>query len=106
MNKKRKSAEVKKPAQIQITGYQTIPPTEGLSVNPNNPTHHADIINVLFSNEGLALISFFSRTPGLNVEECRVSFSHALAKKIVDLLCQHLNYYPQSASPQIETKKS
>lgn len=105
MNKKRKAVEVKKPAQIQIKGYQIIPPTEGLSVNPNNPTHHADIINVLFSNEGLALISFFSRTPGLNVEECRVSFSHALAKKIVDLFCQQLNYYPQCASQKIETEK-
>lgn len=105
MDKKEKSTKVEKPIEIQIRGKQPIPPIEDLSVNPNNPTHHADIINLLFSNDGLAMISFFSRTPGLNVEECRVSFSHALAKKIVDLLCEQLNYYPQSASPQIETKK-
>ncbi|MCG2709369.1 MAG: hypothetical protein L6246_03480 [Thermodesulfovibrionales bacterium] len=103
--KKKKADEVKKPTQIQIKGYQTIPPTEGLPINSNIPTHHADIINILFSNDGLALISFFSRAPGLNVEECRVSFSHALAKKIVDLVCQHLNYYPQSSAQQIEKQK-
>ena len=99
MDKKEKSAEAIKPIQIQIKGNEPIPQTENLPINPNNPTHHADIINILFSNDGLALISFFSRTPGLNVEECRVSFSQALAKKIVDLLCKQLNYYPQSTSP-------
>ena len=105
MDKKEKPAEVTKPIQIQIKGTETLPSTKDLSINPNNPTHHADIINILVSNNGLALISFFSRAPGQNVEECRVSFTHALAKKIVDLLCKQLNYYPQSASPQIETKK-
>jgi len=104
--KKKKLDKVNKPTQIQIRGYQPLPPTEGLSVNPSNPTHHADIINVLFSNDGLALISFFSRTPGLNVEECRVSFSHALAKRIVDLFCQHLNYYPQSSVQEINKQKA
>jgi hypothetical protein len=103
--KKRKRVESKKPTQILIKGLQAIPPTEGLPINPNIPTHHADIINILFSTDGLALISFLSRTPGLNVEECRVSFSHALAKKIVDLFCQHLNYYPQSPAHQIEKQK-
>ena len=102
---KRKTVESKKPTQIQIKGWQTIPPTEGLPINPNIPTHHADIVNVMFSKEELTLISFFSRTPGLNVEECRVSFTHALAKKIVDLFCQHLNYYPQSSAQQIEKQK-
>ena len=103
--KKTKTAEVEKSTQIQIKGIQVIPPTEGLPINSNIPTHHADIINILFSNDGLALISFFSRTPGLNVEECRVSFSHALAKQIVDLFCKHLNYYPQSPAQQIEKQK-
>jgi hypothetical protein len=105
MDKKKKLAKIKKPIQIQIKGTEILPPIEGLSINPNNPTHHADIINVLFSNDGLALMSFFSRSLGLNIEECRVSFSHALAKNVVDLLCKQLNYYPQSATPQIETKK-
>jgi hypothetical protein len=103
--KKIKIDKVKKSAQIQIKGFQIIPPTEGLPVNSNIPTHHADIVNLLFSNDGLALISFFSRTPGLNVEECRVSFSHALAKKIVDLIAQQLDYYPQKLSDQIEKQK-
>jgi len=103
--KKGKTVASKRPAQIQIKGWETIRPTEGLPINPNIPTHHADIVNTLFSNDGLTLISFFSRTPGLNVEECRVSFSHALAKKIVDLFCQRLNYYPQSSAHQIEERK-
>ena len=103
--KKRKKVESKKPTQIQIKGWQVIPPTEGLPTNSNIPTHHADIINILVSNDGLTLISFFSRTHGLNVEECRVSFSHGLTKKIVDLFCQYLNYYPQSPAYQIEKQK-
>lgn len=103
--KKRKTVESKRPAQIKIKGCEAISPIEGLPINPNIPTHHADIVNTLFSNDGLTLISFFSRTPGLNVEECRVSFSHTLAKKIVDLFCQHLNYYPQGSAQQVKKQK-
>ena len=102
---KRKATEVKKPTQFQITGEQTIPPIEGFPVNPNLPTHHVDIVNFQFSNDGLTMISFFSRTPGRNVEECRVSFSNTLAKKIVDLVCQHLHYYPQSSAQVMKEKK-
>ncbi len=43
MDKKEKSAEVKKPIQFQIKGTETLPPIEGLSINPNNPTHHAPL---------------------------------------------------------------
>ncbi len=103
--KKTNKNKVKKPTQIQIKGWEIVPGTEGLPINPNIPTHHADIVNILVSGEGLALISFFSRTPGLNVEECRVSFSHVLAKKIVDLLCQQFNYYPQNPTHQIEKQE-
>jgi hypothetical protein len=98
--KKAKETETEKPIDIQIRGLEAVRGVEGLNVNPNIPTHHADMINVLFSSEGLALISFFSRTPGLNVEECRISFTHVLAKKIVDLFCRHLNYYPENPSQQ------
>ena len=97
---KMKSTTTKKtktttPIKVQAKGWEPVAGIEGLNINPNIPTHHADIINVLFSSEGLALISFFSRTPGCNVEECRISFTHALAKRIVDMFCQHLNYYPE-----------
>lgn len=103
--KKIKSKKAIKSLELKITGNQTIPPTEGLPVNPNIPTHHADIVNMLISNEGLALIRFFSRAPGLNVEECRVSFTHVLAKKIVDLICKNLNYYPEHPTHQTENQK-
>jgi hypothetical protein len=96
--KKNKNNEIRKsakPIKIQANSWEPIVGIEGLDINPNISTHHADIIHALFSSEGLALISFFSRTPGRNVEECRISFTHALAKRIVDLFCQHLDYYPE-----------
>jgi len=103
--KKIKSKKAIQTQERKITGAQIVPPVDGLPVNPNIPTHHADIANMLITQEGLALIRFFSRTPGMNVEECRVSFSHVLAKKIVDLICLNLNYYPVNPTSQTGNKK-
>jgi hypothetical protein len=102
---KSKALNEKKIDQFQITGTQKLPPDVNLPTNPNLPTHHSDMVSFLFSNDGSTLARFFSRTPGINVEECRVSFSQSLAKKIVDILSSQFNYYPQKTSQQPEEKK-
>ena len=88
--------KVKKTSEMKITGTQTLPVFEGLPVNPNIPTHHADLVNIMIGTDGLALIRFFSRVPGLNVEECRISLSHVLARKLVDLITQNLDRFPDN----------
>jgi len=103
MKKATIKTDLKKGFEMKTKGLQALPATEGLSFNPNIPTHHADIVSILHSSEGLAMISFFSRTPGLNVEECRVSITNALAKQIIDILCMRLDYYP--SKPSEPTKK-
>jgi hypothetical protein len=102
---KSKAINKNKLDQFQIKGSQILPRDENLPTNPNLPTHHSDMVSFLFSNDGSTLARFFSRTPGINVEECRVSFSQSLAKKIVDILSSHFDYYPQKSSQQFEGKK-
>jgi hypothetical protein len=104
--KKKKKVESKKLTKIHITGTQIIPPAENLPTNPNIPTHHADMVSFLFGNDGSTLVGFFARTQGINVEECRVSFSKILAEKIVDILSSNLNYYPQKALPEANDEKN
>lgn len=96
----------KKPGQIKLTGTQSLPALEDLPVNFNIPTHHADMVNIMISTDGFALIRFFSRVPGLNVEECRVSISHVLAKKLVDLLINSLNQFPQNSKSKKKDNKA
>lgn len=93
--KKTKNNQLKNLTQIRIKGTEIVPGNPDIPINSNIPTHHADIVHLLFSVEGQTLISFFSRTPGLNVEECRVSLENGLAKKLVDLICKNFDYYPQ-----------
>jgi len=103
---KDKVIKEKEIAPIEITGSQILPPHENLPSNPNLPTHHADMVSFLFSSDGLTLARFFSRTPGFNIEECRVSFSQVLAKRIIDILSTQFNYYPQKSLPETGEKKS
>ena len=86
-------------AKITISGSQTLPAIDGLTFNPNLPTHHADLVNMATNNEAV-LLSFFARTPGFNMEECRVSISHHMAKKLVDLICNQFHYCPPQATNQ------
>ena len=80
--------------ELHVKGTLPFPATENLHVNPNNPTHHADIVNVLYALQGNVLLSFYSRTQGFNVEECRISFNENLARALINILCQQINYYP------------
>ena len=103
--KKTTDLKVNKTDEIHIEGSEPVGKLANLNTNPNIPTHHADMIGCLFGTDGSTLISFFARTPGLNVEECRISFSQELAKRIVDIFSSHLNYYPQKSLPAEVKKK-
>lgn len=91
--------------KTELKPLQIAPPIKGLTPNPNLPTHHADIISVLASTDGMALLSFYSRTPGMHVEECRVSFTFTLAKKIIELLSQQINQHTQNQAQTIKDEQ-
>ena len=103
--KKKIPAKAQKSVEVKISGVTPLPAIESLPSNPNIPTHHADIVNMMMSSDGLALLSFFSRTPGANIEECRISFSHEMAKKIANMVCIQLDYSPQKPSQKGKKKK-
>jgi|WetSurMetagenome_2_1015567.scaffolds.fasta_scaffold136043_2 hypothetical protein len=106
MKEDKKNESPKKVREVLVSGIQTLPPLEGLEMNLNIPTHHVNIANIMASNDGLVLISFFSRIPGHNIETCRISMPQQTVKKMVDIICQQLSYSPQipSRTPE-KTKK-
>ncbi len=105
MKEVKKKESPKKTRQIVISGTQILPPhAEGLEVNLNIPTHHVNIANVMTSNDGMMLISFFTRIPGHNIESCRISIPQQTAVKLVDIICQQLNYFPKSPSDMPQEK--
>lgn len=104
--KKAQSVKITKDTGSKITGIEPLPQIDGLPFNPNNPTHHADIVNVMTTNEGDVLLSFFSRTPGRNIEECRVAFNNSLAKNLVQLINKRFNFFPQTPALQIKKKNA
>jgi hypothetical protein len=104
--KKIVDSKAKKSDLLKVEGSEIIPQIRNFVTNPNIPTHHADMVSCLFGSDGSTLISFFARTPGINVEECRVSFSQVLAKKLVDMISSHLDYYPQkSLTAEVKEKE-
>lgn len=86
------------PKEVSVLGTQVLPPHPDLPVNPNIPTQFANIVNVLSGADEVVLLSFFSRSLGLNVEQCRVTIPNNLAIRLVDLLCDAVKYYPANPS--------
>jgi hypothetical protein len=57
-------------------------------------TLFADAAKVSHRRDGLTLIQFMSSIPNVTIEQSRVMMTDAHAKKIVDVLCESLDYYP------------
>lgn len=87
--------------EIQIKGTTILPACEDLPTNENIQTLYSDIVNIFFSRGSLGHLSFFSRTVGKNVEQCRVVVPYETLKDVVTLICNNIDYYPQKP----ETKK-
>lgn len=105
-DKKNKKHSSPKMNELSISGTQLLPALDGLEVNVNLPTHYVNIANIMASSDGMMLINFFTRIPGHNIETCRISLPHQTAKKMVDIICQQLDYRPDLSTTSVTAKKS
>jgi len=63
---------------------------EYLTPNTSQPTLFADIVNVLVRQDGIGIISFYSKGSGVNIETCRVAMSLETFKNAAALMGQSL----------------
>lgn len=86
-----------------------IPSVEHLPINPNIITNFADIAHVSVRKDGMCMISFFSRIPDINQEQCRIVIQPTLVKGLCELLCKSIKYYPKppeaSEKPEAPEKR-
>ena len=86
---------VKNTKSVTIKALETIPNFDPTLVsNPNLPTLFADMVQFLNRSDGFGILRFFSRIPGANIEVTRISANHDLLKRLAEILCHNLNYYP------------
>jgi hypothetical protein len=80
---------------VQVKGTEVLPNISNLTPNPNILTVYSDLIGLLSNNQGMSILSFYSRTAGLNVEVCRVAVNTDGVKQLVNMLCRAADYYPE-----------
>jgi hypothetical protein len=93
MEGKEKMEEVQKKEYV-VKGSEILPAEANMPSNPNLQTLFADIVSIITRNDGFSILRFYSRAPGLNIEQCRVALPQQITKALVDVLCQTLAYYP------------
>ena len=93
--KKMVSSKNTKKTQVLLKNNEQLPPTEGLPTNPTINTSFCNVCNIMFSNEQVAYLRWFTRLPGINLEQCRTVVPIQTLKSIMDICCKHLNYYPE-----------
>lgn len=101
MNKKKKTSinPIVQNSEVEIAGTAMLPNSDpNLPTNPNVQTFFADIVQVLSRNDGLSIIRWLSRTPGVNLELSRIVTTHAVLKSLTDILCRQLDHYPTKES--------
>lgn len=69
----------------------------------DTPTSFTDNIIIGKASDGSILMRFISDIPDLKIENHRTVIREGLAKKLIDILCNQTEYYPQK--PKKKTAK-
>ena len=91
----KKATRTPKPPEVAIKGNDIVPPTDGLLTNPTVTTTFCNLCNIMFSTEGVAYLRWFTKLPGINLEQCRLVVPLQALRSFIDVCCKHLNYYPE-----------
>lgn len=74
------------------------PALKGPQVNDSLPTLFIDGAVVRHRNDGVSFIRLTASLPDVNSEQARIMISDEDLRKIIDALCQSINYYPTKPS--------
>lgn len=91
------STPKKKPKENKSDITEVLPliDTE-LVANPNLDTVFADIIQTLSRSDGLTVLRFFTKIPGLNHECARVALRTGAVQGMIDSICEATGYIPKT----------
>lgn len=66
-----------------------------LITNPGHPVLWGDNMHVLIREDNVALIRVYATLPEGHVEQTKFAITLDRLKSIIDLTCEHLDYFPQ-----------
>ncbi len=91
--------------EFEIKDTIPIPGDDSCPSNPNLPTLFSDMFSLTIRTDGVVIIRFLSRIPGLNSEQCRIATNYDGAKKLINLLSEGLNNIQNKSNIQISAPK-
>ena len=69
--------------------------TRKLITNNNLPTLYVDGVRISHRNDGMNYLSFRTNLPDYNMEQVRLMIHNEDLTRIIDLICEIIEYFPE-----------
>jgi hypothetical protein len=94
------STRVNSQVTVRIGPLDTLPAEPSLPPNPAIPSLQVETTNMIVRSDNVVMLRFFSKLPGMNLEQARVVMTHEAARALAALIARNLPDSTQGSAVQ------